>query len=154
MPSSLTNLLYHVVFSTKGRQPEIVQGFMEDLYAYIGGIIRSEKGKMIEIGGTSNHVHILARFSPAISVSEMLKMIKGNSSRWVNKSGKRPTRFAWQKGYGAFSVSESGCESGCEAVVNYIRNQEAHHRKMTFKEEFKLLLDKHQVEYDEEYLWD
>lgn len=150
MPSSLTNLLYHVVFSTKGRQPEIVPGFREDLYAYVGGIIRSEKGKLIEIGGMANHVHVLARFSPAVSVSDMLKMIKGNSSRWVNKSGKRPAKFAWQKGYGAFSVSESGCE----AVVNYIRNQEAHHRKMTFKEEFKLLLDKHQVEYDEEYLWD
>ncbi len=150
MPSTLTNLLYHVVFSTKGRQPEIVSGFRQDLYAYLGGIIRSENGRLIEIGGTSNHVHILARFSPAVSVSDMLKMIKGNSSRWVNKSGKRPARFAWQKGYGAFSVSESGCE----AVVNYIRNQEAHHRKMTFKEEFKLLLDKHRVEYDEEHLWD
>lgn len=150
MPSSLTNLLFHVVFSTKRRQPEIDPGFREDLYAYLGGIIRSEKGKLIEIGGTSDHVHILARFSPAVSVSDMLKIIKGSSSRWVNKSGKRPSGFAWQKGYGAFSVSESGCQ----AVVNYIRNQEEHHRKIRFQDEFKLLLDKHQVEYNEEYLWD
>lgn len=149
MPSSLTNLLYHIVFSTKGRQPEIDTDFREDLYAYLGGIVRSENGRLIEIGGTPDHVHILTRFSPAVSVSDMLKMIKGSSSRWVNKSGKRPARFAWQKGYGAFSVSESGCK----AVVNYIRNQETHHRKMTFKEEFKLLLDKHQIEYDEKYLW-
>jgi len=150
MPSSLTNLLYHVVFSTKDRQPETLPNFRDDLYACIGGIVRSEKGKLIEIGGTSDHVHILARFSPTISVSDILKMIKGSSSRWVNKSGVWPNKFAWQKGYGAFSVSESGCQ----AVVNDIRNQEKHHRKMGFKEAFKLLLDKHRIEYDEEYLWD
>ncbi len=150
MSSTLTNLLYHAVFSTKMRQELITPNLSDELYPYIGGIIRGEKGRMLKIGGTNNHIHILARFSPAISVSEMLRHIKGNSSKWINKEKKSHARFEWQRGYAAFSVSESACET----VSQYIENQEKHHKKMSFQEEFLLLLKKHNVEYDERYLWD
>ena len=150
MASTLTNLLFHVVFSTKMRQNLINPEMSEQLYPYIGGIIRTEKGKLIQIGGTANHIHILARFAPSVDVSEMLRRIKGNSSKWINEKRFCQTRFAWQRGYAAFSVSESVWLK----VSEYIKNQEEHHKKMTFKEEFILLLKKHHVEYDERYLWD
>jgi len=105
------------------------------LYSYVGGIIRGEKGSLIEIGGTSDHVHILAGFSAALSVSEMMKRFKGKSSKWVNKEKKIKQRFQWQEGYGAFTVSQSHVPS----VHQYIQKQEDHHKTKTFEEEFILL---------------
>ncbi|OHB87670.1 MAG: transposase [Planctomycetes bacterium RIFCSPHIGHO2_02_FULL_40_12] len=150
MASTLTNLLYHIVFTTRKRQNLIIPALSVELYPYIGGIIREEKGKLLKIGGTLNHVHILARFSASVSVSEMLRRIKGSSSKWVNESSKGTSHFAWQRGYGAFSVSESSVEN----VISYIENQEEHHRKITFEGEFLLLLQKHGIPYDEKYIWD
>jgi putative transposase len=150
MPSTYANLLYHIVFSTKERTPTIAKDFQEDLYKYIGGIIRAEGGVQLEIGGTKDHVHILAKFKPAISVSEMLNRIKANSSKWLNEAHTKTSRFAWQEGYAAFSVSESQVP----AVREYIRNQETHHHKQTFQEELIAILEKHGVEYDPRYLWD
>jgi putative transposase len=150
MPSTHTNLLYHVVFSTKCRIPLITKNIQDELYRYIGGIIHNEDGVSLEIGGTNDHMHLLAKFKSAISVSEMLGRIKANSSKWANENKMELRKFGWQEGYGAFSVSESQVNS----VVKYIRGQEEHHRKQTFQEEYVALLQKHGIEYDEKYLWD
>jgi REP element-mobilizing transposase RayT len=150
MSSTLTNLLYHVVFTTKKKQNLIIPALSVELYPYIGGIIREEKGKLLKIGGTLNHVHILVRFSASVSVSEMMRRIKGASSKWANESSKSTSHFAWQRGYGDFSVSESSVEN----VISYIGNQKEHHKKNTFEDEFMLLLQKHKIPYDEKYIWD
>ena len=150
MPSTHTNLLYHIVFSTKQRIALITDDFQEELYKYIGGIIRAEGGVQLEIGGTSDHIHILAKIKPAISVSEMLAKIKANSSKWVNDHKMKLRKFAWQEGFGAFTVSESQAPS----VREYIQNQEEHHRKQTYQEELVALLERHGIEYDPRYLWD
>ncbi|MCK8602203.1 IS200/IS605 family transposase [Desulfoferrobacter suflitae] len=150
MSSTLANLLYHVVFSTKERQKIILPDIKTDLYGYLGGVIRGEKGRLLKIGGTEDHVHILASFHPALSVSDMLRRMKGNTSRWLNENRSLAFRFSWQRGYGAFSVSESMVD----VVSKYIDNQELHHKKMTFQEEFLALLSKHNVQYDERYIWD
>ena len=146
MPSSLTNLLYHAVFSTKERRAIITTDLRDGLYPYIGGIVRSEGGRLLAIGGTANHVHLLATFPPTVSVSEMMQRIKGNSSRWAGAGG----TFGWQRGYAAFSVSESVAE----AVRSYIEGQEEHHRSQTFEAEYLALLRKHGVVFDERYVWD
>src|SRR5262245_57751261 len=107
MPTTYTNLLYRIVFSTKQRIPLIGDEWRDELYRYIGGIVRAEGGVVLEIGGIDDHVHILAKFKPATSVSEMLNKIKANSSKWANEQKMRMKKFAWQEGYSAFSVSES-----------------------------------------------
>ena len=145
-----THLLYHVVFSTKDREPLITGQAREPLYGYIGGIIRERRGICIEIGGVMDHVHILARFRPSISVAEMVQHIKGASSKWAKGRLRTMKALYWQEGYGAFSVSPSQAPR----VIEYIRNQEAHHGSRSFKAEFVNLLDKHEVEYDPRYLWD
>ena len=150
MGSSLTNLLYHIVFSTKMRAELITPNLARDLYPYIGGIIRDEKGILLNIGGTANHLHLLAKFHPTTSISNMLQQIKGSSSKWINADRRAPAQFAWQTGYAAFSVSESSAES----VANYIGHQAEHHQHRTYQEELVALLQKHQIPYDERYIWD
>jgi putative transposase len=150
MGSSLTNLLYHIVFSTKMRTDLITPNLAQDLYPYIGGIIRDEKGVLLKIGGMPNHLHLLAKFHPSISVSNMLQQIKGSSSKWINEDRRAPGHFAWQFGYAAFSVSESSAE----AVTQYIETQAEHHQHRTYQEELVMLLQKHRIPYDERYIWD
>ncbi len=150
MPSTLTNLLYHIVFSTKMRQRLVTPELSENLYPYIGGMIRSEKGKLLSIGGTDNHIHILAKFSPTVTMSDMMRGVKSNSSKRINENKRTRSRFAWRRGYAAFSVIESAYET----VSDYIRNQKRHHRRMAFQEELLLLLRKHNIGYDERYIWD
>src|SRR5436309_15874103 len=110
MAGSHTKLLYHIVFSTKERRPILAADWKDELYKYIGGIIRGERGAMLEIGGVADHVHILAKFRADVSVAEMLRRIKSNSSKWMNDEQKTRFRFAWQVGYGAFTVSQSQVE--------------------------------------------
>jgi putative transposase len=150
MSSTHTNLLYHIVFSTKKREPVIMTPIRAELYKYIGGIIRGEGGKVLEIGGMPDHVHLVVKFKAEPSVATMVKILKSKSSKWLNDRPKRPGRFEWQRGYAAFTVSVSQLES----VRTYVRNQEQHHRRKTFQDELRLMLDKHGVEYDERYLWD
>lgn len=149
MSSTLTNLLYHIVFSTKNREPIINKPIRADLYKYIGCIIRGEGGTLLEIGGMPDHLHLVVRFKAEPSVATMVKIIKSKSSKWLNEQPKRPGRFEWQRGYAAFTVSVSQLEP----VRSYVRNQEQHHRRKTFQEELRLMLEKHGVEYDERYLW-
>lgn len=148
MGSTYTNLFYHIIFSTKHRQPLISSVLREELYKYIGGIVRGEGGLLIEIGGVADHLHLVLKLRANISVADMLRRIKANSSKWINEREDQKTKFQWQDGYGAFSVSKSQLD----VVVHYIRNQEEHHRKKTFKEELVEFLKKQKIEFKEEYL--
>jgi len=150
MSSTHTNLLFHFVFSTKNREPIITSPIRTDLYKYIGGIIRGEGGTLLEIGGMPDHVHLVVRFKAEPSVATMVKIIKSKSSKWLNEQPKRPGRFEWQRGYAAFTVSVSQLEK----LRAYVRYQEQHHRRKTFQEEVRALLDRHGVAYEERYLWD
>ncbi len=148
--STFTNLLFHVVYSTKYRKPMIEKTWQDELYGYVGGVIRENKGTLLCMGGVNDHVHLLTRFSPTIAISDMLRLIKGNSSKMVNDKIKPRIPFEWQSGYGAFSVSESQCEK----VRAYILNQEDHHRKRTFEEEFIAMLERHKFTYDLRYVFE
>jgi putative transposase len=147
MPQSYTDMLAHIVFSTKGREPTILPAFRSKLYAYMGGIARNHKGTLLAIGGVPDHVHLLVRLHPTLAPAEFIGAVKANSTRWVRDGIDR--RFTWQVGYGSFSVSRSNVD----AVTRYIAGQERHHRRMRYKTEFLTLLRKHKVEYDERYIW-
>ena len=141
MSHTYTNLQYHIVFSTKNRYPYISPEIEAVLYPYIGGIIRQRDGMLIEINGIPDHVHLLARFKPRFSLSEMLKNIKGGSSNWLNEQPFCTEYFAWQAGYSAFTVSESQIP----VVRRYIQRQKEHHQNMTFQEELEGLLERHRI---------
>jgi REP-associated tyrosine transposase len=141
MASTFTNLLFHVVFSTKNRLPVIQESLREPLYEYMGGIIRSEGEALLEIGGVPDHVHLLVKSKADIAISDFVGHIKAGSSKWHNGKNPRANRFEWQVGYGAFSVSESQVSK----VRKYIQTQEAHHAKVSFKDELITLLKKHGV---------
>ena len=144
---SYTNLLYHVVYATKERTPLITAVLRPRLHEYLGGTVRGLEGIPIEINGMSDHVHLLVKLRPTISVSELLNKLKSNSSGWAKRETKG--RFSWQSRYAAFTVSESQVEN----VRLYIRNQEKHHHKMSFEGEYKALLREHHLDFDEAHLW-
>ena len=147
---SFTNLLFHIVYSTKFRKPMINAAWEDELYRYIGGIVRGQNGTLLSIGGVADHVHLLAKLSPATAISEVLQQVKANSSKWVNERSDVHLRFQWQPGYAAFSVSESQVEK----LRLYIANQKQHHLKTSFANEFLKLLQKHGIEYDERYVFE
>jgi putative transposase len=142
------NVVVHLIFSTKLRQPLIPSDIRSDLFAYLGGIVRELRGTALIINGTCDHVHVLMRIRPAQSIAEIARIVKTNSSGWIRKKGHK--EFAWQAGYGVFSVSESNVP----AVTKYIATQEEHHRTRSFQEEFVAFLKKNKVVYDERYIWD
>ena len=150
MPQSFACLHYHLIFSTKDRVPLLVRDFPERVYAYMGGILRSEKGSLVAAGGMPDHVHLLVSLGRESSVSDVLRQIKGSSSRWINETCPELRGFAWQVGYAAFAVSYSHLPK----VREYIATQAEHHRTATFKEEFLTFLRKHDLAFDEQYLWD
>lgn len=147
--STYTNLLYHLVFSTKERRPLIRPEFSERLHEYIGGTLRGLGGIALEINSVADHIHILTRLKPNVSVSDLLRDLKANSSKWVNEEILRIRKFGWQDGYAAFSVSESQVPR----VRKYIQSQPEHHRRIDFKSELLQLLKRHKIDYDERYLW-
>ena len=140
----------HCVFSTKERRPIIIPALRERLWPFLGGIARQNKMKAIEIGGIPDHVHILLSLPSTVSIAKAMQLIKGGSSKWVHDTFSEHRLFNWQVKYGAFGVSLSLLEK----TIQYIRNQENHHRKMAFQEEFLALLKKHCIAYDERYLWE
>lgn len=150
MAGTFTNLIYHVVFSTKRREPMIFDSFQQRLYEYVGGIIRGKSGNLLSIGGTEDHVHIAVKLKPAEAISTTIGELKGNSSKWINEERFLEGRFSWQVGFGAFSVSESQLQS----VVKYIESQKEHHKRQSFQDEFIAMLDKHRIAYDPKYIWD
>jgi len=139
-----------MVFSTKHRKPFIEDQIRDRVYAYLGGALKDEKGHPILINGMADHVHILAALHQSSAVADVLRNIKANSSKWLHRDVPGYEHFAWQSGYGAFTVSASQKD----VVLEYIRNQAEHHKTMTFQEEFIGLLKKHGIDYDERYIWD
>jgi REP element-mobilizing transposase RayT len=149
MPHSYTHLLSHVIFSTKDRAPTLDADLRSRLYSYMGDIMREIGGSALNINGTPDHVHLLLLLPGTTSMADAMRVLKTNSSRWIHETYPNRRTFAWQTGYGAFSVSQSNAEE----VRRYIDNQEEHHRKVTFEEEFVAFLKRHGVEYDERYIW-
>jgi REP element-mobilizing transposase RayT len=147
MAHTYTDLLIHVVFSTKEHAPMLTPAIRDKLFPYMNGIASNLKCKVCIFGGTTDHVHGLVGLSREVSVSQFLRVLKANSSKWAGEQYPS-TRFAWQVGYGAFAVSRSKMQD----VYQYIARQEQHHKKMTFKEEFTALLQKHGMKPDE-YSW-
>ena len=148
-PMSYISSYFHCVFSTKERRPFITPELRERLWPFLGGIARQNKMKAIEIGGVADHVHILLSLPSTMAISKAMQLIKGGSSKWVHETFSDQRQFAWQEEYGAFSVSVSQLDK----IIEYIKGQEEHHRRVTFQEEFRALLEKHRIEYDERYLW-
>jgi len=150
MPGTHSQLLLHIVFSTKGRAPWITADVAERLYAYIGGIVRAEKGVLYDIGGVEDHVHLYLRWRPDGSVSDLMRTVKARSSKWVHDTFPKLAAFAWQEGYSVFSVSKSQEEP----VKKYIAGQHEHHKKENFNSELLRFLRAHGVESDEKYVCD
>ena len=150
MPGTYSQLLLHVVFSTKGRTPWITDDVADRLYPYIGGIVRAERGVLYDIGGVEDHVHLYLRWRPDGSVSDLMRTVKARSSKWVHDTYSKLGIFAWQEGYSVFSVSKSQED----AVKNYIAGQADHHKKEDFKSELLRTLRAHGVEFDDKYVFD
>ena len=149
MSHTYTNLLYHIVFSTKERRPFIDAELKPRLHGYLGGIATDIDCTPLKIGGVADHVHLLLKIPAKHSVSEVLRLLKSNSSGWVHGQFSHLKKFAWQEGYGAFTVSASKKSD----VENYIANQEEHHRHRSFQEEFLAILERHEVEFDAATIW-
>ena len=147
---SYVSSYFHCVFSTKERRKLITPSLQQRVWPFLGGIARQNKMKAIEIGGVEDHIHILLSLSSTMPIAKAMQLIKGGSSKWIHETFPEQRLFAWQEKYGAFSVSVSQLDT----IIQYIRRQEKHHRKMPFQEEFLALLKKHHIEYDERYLWD
>lgn len=148
MPQSYYSYYGHIIFSTKNRKNMIGPQIRLPLYKYINGIIENQKGKLLETGGTENHIHLLMSLSPQISVVDTIRVIKTNSSKWVHDDLLFED-FGWQNGYAFFSVSYSMVQE----IKKYIKNQIEHHKKVSFKEEFTLFLKKNNIKYAESYIW-
>ncbi len=144
---SHTNLLYHIVFGTKDRMPLIRKEWERRLYAHMGGIVKNFNGSVLEINGMPDHVHLLIRLGVELAFKDFLRDLKANSSKFVRRE--LSADFNWQRRYGAFTVSESAVP----AVRKYIREQKLHHGKFNFEDEYKSLLKKNGIEFDENYLW-
>jgi len=143
-------ILVHVVFSTKYRRRLLMDDWRDDLFGYIGGTLRDHKGILVKAGGIEDHIHLLIRFHPTFAISSTVQLFKANSSKWINEERKTPSRFEWQRGYGAFSVSQSMVNT----VKEYIGNQKKHHHVKTFCEEYLLMLKRHEIEFDERYVFE
>ena len=146
MAHSFTRNHVHLVFSTKDRRNSIAKEWQPRLWAYLAGICKNHEMIALSVGGTENHVHILFHVPPILALAMAVALLKANSSKWMGEHG---IKFSWQEGYGAFSVSSSNLDQ----VTRYIQNREAHHRKTSFEDEFRALLQKHGVEYDSKYVF-
>jgi len=148
MAQSLSNVILHIVFSTKNRDSVIYADRKNNLYAYIAIIIRDMGGNAFRVGGIENHIHIACSLPRTISQSDFIKKIKGSSSQWGKENGLK--YLYWQNGYGIFSISASHLPK----LLHYIDNQEEHHKEKTFQDEFISFLNKYNIKYDEKYVWD
>ena len=148
MSQSYTNLLYHLIFSTKDRRPLITSDYELRLYDYLGGIIRGTGGIPLGIGGTEDHVHCLAKLRPDRTLSDVLRDLKAHATGWMHDVFPEASQFSWQRGYGAFTVSQSNVTE----VQRYIAQQKQHHKKISFRDEFIQFLKANRIEFDERYL--
>lgn len=149
MAHTYASCLFHVVFSTKERRPLISPAMQARLWGYLGGIARKNRIHALAIGGTADHIHMLLAVPPEMPLAKALQLIKGGSSKWVHETYPSHRLFAWQEGYGAFSISISHLKE----TIRYIEEQEEHHRRKTFQEEFLAFLKKHNLDFDPRYVW-
>ena len=150
MSHTFSNNLFHVIFSTKGRIDLIRQDFKNDLYRYISGIAKNENSRILKINGIGNHVHILVKIKPSISISDFVCKLKSNSSKWLSENNELSYGFQWQGGFSSFSVSESQID----VISRYIDKQEKHHRKFSFEKELEDFLRKNKIAFDEKHFLD
>ena len=150
MADTYSQIYVHLVFSVKGRQSLIQEAWKDRLYKYICGIASGKGQKVFAIGGVADHIHLLVSMKPSISVSELVRDLKSNSSKWLNEQGLFKGKFEWQNGFGAFTCGHSQLTS----VIAYVNNQEMHHKKVTFKEEYIKLLHEFEIEFKEQFLFD
>jgi putative transposase len=150
MAQTLTSLLVHVIFSTRNRQCLITPDIEPELFAYMGGILKNNESRLIDAGGTADHVHLLISQSKNIALSTLMKDLKKDSSVWIETKNATFRNFHWQDGYGAFSINSSDVSG----LKKCLANQKQHHRKRSFKEELIEFLEEYGIEYDERYLWD
>jgi len=144
-------LLYHIIFSTKHRRPLLKNDqFRENTWAYMSGIVANLDGYALKIGGYHDHAHLLVRIPAKLAVANFVGKLKANTSKHINETSSRKLKFNWQDSYGAFTVSPSNREQ----VARYIENQIEHHSKLSFQEEFMQMLQKHEIDFDPEYLWE
>ncbi|WP_138431661.1 IS200/IS605 family transposase [Fodinibius saliphilus] len=149
MSNTYSQIYIHLVFSTKYRAPSLKQDFEHQLQSYIRDHAEDQELKILAIGGTQTHLHILLTMPPKFPVSKAAQIIKGSSSRWLNKYHFDKEKFRWQKGYGAFSINKSLLPT----TINYIKRQKEHHSEITYKDEFAAFLDKHEIDYDNRKLF-
>jgi putative transposase len=150
MPQSLARLHIHLIFSTKNRECILHDGVRASLHAYMATVLQNLSCPPVLINSVEDHVHILFELARTVSVAEAVEEVKKHSSRWIKTQGANLANFAWQAGYGAFAVSESNVP----AVREYIASQQEHHRKKSFQDEYRLFLERHNVAFDERYVWD
>jgi REP element-mobilizing transposase RayT len=150
MPQSLSKVVLHMIFSTKNREPWLDRDVRPRMHAYLATICRDLGGEIVHVGGVADHVHIITTLPRTLSQAQLVETIKKASSKWIKALDTRYRGFFWQRGYGAFSVSPSQLDS----VLEYVDNQQGHHRGRTFQEEYRELLRKHGVDFDERYVWD
>jgi REP element-mobilizing transposase RayT len=150
MPQSLSNILLHLIWSTKNRHPWLEPGLREKTHAFLAGAVRQCGCEAYRVGGVADHVHLAVRLSRTLSVADLVKEVKTASTRWLKERGPALTGFCWQQGYGAFSVGRSQQET----LLHYIHTQEEHHRTRTFQDEYRDFLKKYGIDFDERYVWD
>lgn len=146
--STFTQILYQIVYSTKAREAVLLKENLQKLWSYKTGVLREKKCQVYQIGGVEDHVHIITQLHPSVSLSDLIKDLKLASSEFINRSGIFPEFKGWQSGYGAFTYSIDAKDN----LVKYVLNQEEHHKKRTFKDELRQLLEQHKVDFDERYL--
>jgi REP element-mobilizing transposase RayT len=149
MAQTLVNLMVHVIFSTKNREKLITSEIEPELFAYMGGILTNNESRLLDAGGTADHVHLLISQSKKVSLSSLMKDVKKDSSSWIKTEGKELRNFHWQDGYGGFSIGRSDLPR----LKKYIADQKEHHRKRSFQGELVQFLDEYGIEYNERYLW-
>jgi putative transposase len=150
MSQTLVKLYVHVIFSTKYRLPLIAADIAPRLHGYMTGIVKNTGSRLVRIGGMEDHVHLLVLLSKMQTLADLLQVTKKESSKWVKQFGPSFAEFHWQDGYAGFSVSESAVET----CIRYIDNQKTHHARLSFQDELRMLLKKHNVEFDERYIWE
>ena len=149
MANTYSQIFIQVVFAVKNRQSLIAQDHKEELYKYITGIVKNKGQKLLAINGMPDHIHILIGIKPSITISDLVRDIKANSSKFINEKGWSKFRFSWQEGFGAFSYGKSQLGD----IINYIQNQEKHHETRSFREEYLEFLKKFEVSFDEKYIF-
>lgn len=150
MPQSLAKILIHIIFTTKGRTPNLSSALRPSLHAYLATVARNNTCECFCVGGTEDHVHLAIGLSRTLTVADLVKELKTSSSQWLKTQAPTLSTFAWQEGYGAFSVSPSHLE----ALRGYIEKQEEHHRQRSFQDEYRKLLEAYGIAFNEQYVWD